>query len=71
MSEFQKFINTLQEIMKTNEHLTPTLNDIHDTFLEYGIKNIERNEILKALKHHIEKKTTLQELIKMILKNIA
>lgn len=39
-----KIFKTLEKVQKENEHLTPNLNDIYDTFANCKLK-IERNEI--------------------------
>ncbi|SQB99533.1 Uncharacterised protein [Helicobacter fennelliae] len=52
--------NIIQDTMNKQEHLTPTLNDIYDSFNELGLR-IDRNghnssEILKMLKNKEYKK---------------
>lgn len=60
--------------MQKNEHLTPTLNDIYDTFCAMNLK-IERNEthsefITKGLKTLREGQIDKKRLVEIVLKEI-
>ena len=69
-----RILRELEYNMQKNEHLTPTLNDIYDTFCAVNLK-IEHNDthseiITKELKTLRENQMNKRRLIEIVLKEI-